>query len=118
MSIDPDTHYSNVKNSRGEKHLVATCKFCKSSGNCDILLKSVTEYTSIDAERFKTIVALECRGLDPIEWVLSPGWCCKVADGSAVFTDIDFSQGEDWCEYDENTQSSLMISETSTKITK
>jgi hypothetical protein len=61
---------------------------------------------------------LECRGIEPTAWILSPGWECKVEGGKALFKDLDFSQGEDWCDYDENTKLSLMISETETRVSK
>lgn len=126
MSIDPED-VSAIKGSRGEANLVATCKFCKSSGNADVLLKTLDSYTSQDSERFKTIIQLgtntclifpECRGMEVTEWVLSPGWVCKVEGGNSEFTDMDFSQGEDWADYDEHSSSSLLLSDASTKILK
>lgn len=56
----------------------------------------------------KSIVAFECRGIEPVEFRPSEGWLAKVEGSGKVFNDVDLSEKE-WVEYDENIQDSVGI---------
>ena len=44
------------------------------------------------------LIAMECRGCEPIAWQVGEGWKVTAASGQ-VFEDVDLS--EDWTEFDE-----------------
>lgn len=54
------------------------------------------------------LIAMECRGCEPIAWAVGEGWKVTVTSGQ-VFEDVDLS--EDWTEFDEGTGEPVMISE-------
>lgn len=114
-SIDPDQE-NEIKGSRGTAQFVASCKFCKSSGNADVLVQTLKAYTEDDADQFKTVVEIEARGIEPTKWVISPGFLATCNSGTE-WTSVDFSQ-DDWAEYDEKDSLADCISEVSSRISK
>ena len=47
--------------------MVAKCKLCSRENSIDILKETIKPYSN-DAAQFQTIVAFDCRGLEPIEF--------------------------------------------------
>lgn len=67
-------------------------------------------YTSDDAGKFKTIVAFDCRGIEPVEFSPRSGWIVKSAENGQTFEDVDLSD-DDWVEYDNKNKISVGIYE-------
>ena len=85
---------------------------------------TIAKYTMADNNKFKTIIAFDCRGMEPVEFSPRNGW--KVCgfkedadsdgegdevDGKVTgteFTDIDLADLE-WADYDERSNESTMI---------
>ena len=47
--------------------MVAKCKLCSRENSIDILADSIKPYSN-EAGQFQTIVAFDCRGLEPVEF--------------------------------------------------
>lgn len=65
-------------------------------------------YTADDAGKFKTIVAFDCRGVEPVEFSPRSGWLVKSAENGQSFEDVDLSE-DDWVEYDNKNKISVGI---------
>lgn len=81
-----------------------------------VFLLSAT-YTEEDSGKFKTIVAFDCRGIEPVEFSPRTGWIAKAIDGGATFEEIDLSE-DDWADYDEKKGNSVGISEFKSQFIK
>ena len=71
------------------------------------------EITADDSGSSVALVAMECRGCEPIAWSVGDGWTVTLAGGQ-TFEDVDLS--EDWSEFDESTNEPVMVSEISTGV--
>lgn len=70
---------------------------------------STAAYTGEDSEKFKTIVVLDCRGIEPTECFLSTGFVVESESGTKFEgEDVDLEQGE-WVGYDEKSAQSVGI---------
>lgn len=76
----------------------------------------IVEYGDDDTGKFKTIVAFDCRGVEPIEFSPRAGWIVKATDGG-TFNDVDLSE-DDWADYDEKSGNSVGISEFKSQFVK
>ena len=54
------------------------------------------------------IAAFECRGLQPIKWNPTGPYCVET-DGGTLFDDVGFRDNEDWCEYCEKGDASVLV---------
>ena len=118
------TEKTPVKGGRGEANAVIKCKLCSRENSIDILTESLSSYNHADAQanKFVTIIAFDCRGLEPIEFDPRMGWIAngfKVAEEDddtedqetgTTFNDIDLSEKE-WADFDEKSGESTFISE-------
>lgn len=104
-----------VKGSRGKAHIVVKCKLCFRENTLQILEDSIKPYS--ESEVFQTIVAFECRGIEPVDFDPRGGWNASGVDSGSEFTDVDLSQQE-WSEYDERAQQPVSILEISYKFIK
>lgn len=116
---------------------------CGRENSIDILPDTIASYKISDNNRFKTLVVFDCRGIEPVDFSPRNGW--KVTDltcpGIGVhchvevrgwretedhdddggretgteFTDVDLTEKE-WCEYDEKSGESTLISELEVKF--
>ncbi|KAJ3085369.1 hypothetical protein HK102_000068 [Quaeritorhiza haematococci] len=103
-----------LSGSRGSANLVMKCSFCAKQGSMSIEQASIKPYTADDAPRFKSLVVLECRGLEPVEWIPGEDFEAEGVDSGTKFDEIDLS--DDWAEYDEKAGQSVGISELESKI--
>ena len=55
-----------MKGGRGSASLVAKCKMCSRENSIDIIKDSITPYDANGS--FKTIVAFDCRGVEPVDF--------------------------------------------------
>lgn len=67
-------------------------------------------YLVDDAGKFKTTVAFDCRGVEPVEFSPRAGWIVKAIDNGQLFENVDLSE-EDWVEYDMKNKTSVGIYE-------
>ena len=67
-------------------------------------------YTEQDSGKKKTIVAFDCRGVEPIEFSPRTGWIAKATENGPTFEDIDLSE-DDWVEYDQKNNNSVGVYE-------
>lgn len=98
------------KTGRSENNYIAKCKMCGRENCLDIVPGSNASYTIDDSEKFKSIVAFECRGIEPVDYRPTDGWIVSVEESNKVFNDVDLSEKE-WVEYDEKIQDSVGIYE-------
>lgn len=69
-----------------------------------------------DEDGYSCLLALECRGLEPVEWHLGPGFKAEAESGK-VFEDVDLTEG-DWFGFDETTDSSVGIAKVEYKFVR
>lgn len=111
----------DVKGGRGTANAVIKCKLCGRENSCDVVEDSLKSYDFTDANRFKSVVAFDCRGMEPVELSPRDGWEVKgfkvdedgEGDGSLsgkVFGDVDLSSNE-WADYDDVSDESVFLSE-------
>ena len=53
---------------RGEANLVYKCKLCSRESSIDLIEDSVASYDAGDSNTWKTIVVMDCRGIEPVEF--------------------------------------------------
>eukprot|EP00088_Acartia_fossae_P017681 TRINITY_DN2009_c0_g1_i3.p1 TRINITY_DN2009_c0_g1~~TRINITY_DN2009_c0_g1_i3.p1 ORF type:complete len:185 (-),score=32.01 TRINITY_DN2009_c0_g1_i3:202-726(-) len=115
-----------LKGGRGEATCVMKCKLCSRENSVDIIDGSLEKYTMADNNKFKTIIAFDCRGMEPVEFSPRNGWkvCGYKEDEDddetgrltgTEFADIDLTELE-WADYDERSNESTMISEFESKF--
>lgn len=79
-------------------HFVSKCKLCSRENSMKIIEDSIKSYNVNDQNKFKTIIALDCRGLEPTDFSAREGWVVKAIDGGKEFENVDLSEGE-WVDY-------------------
>jgi hypothetical protein len=117
-----------LKGGRGEATCVIKCKLCSRENSVDILEDTIAKYTMADSNKFKTIIAFDCRGMEPVEFSPRNGWRVSgykeeedvdsEEEGKVTgteFSDIDLTDLE-WADYDEKSKESTMISEFESKF--
>lgn len=71
-----------------------------------------------DSGKFKTIVALDCRGLEPTDFLPKSGWIVKAAEGGPTFEeDVGFDE-DDWTDYDTKNSVSVGVYEFKSNFVK
>ncbi|XP_043477508.1 CXXC motif containing zinc binding protein [Leptopilina heterotoma] len=106
-SLDESTP---AQRGNGVNHFVSKCKLCSRENSMTIIEDSLKSYSSDDQGKFKTIVCLDCRGIEPCDFSAREGWIAKACDNGNVFADIDLAEGE-WVEYCDKINSSVGIYE-------
>eukprot|EP00457_Paulinella_chromatophora_P020155 gb/GEZN01022084.1/.p1 GENE.gb/GEZN01022084.1/~~gb/GEZN01022084.1/.p1 ORF type:complete len:157 (-),score=32.89 gb/GEZN01022084.1/:142-612(-) len=106
-----------MKGSKGIVNLVVKCKGCART-NCATWTahKKVKKiYTAEDSGKEVLMGAFDCRGIEPVKWILGPGFVAEGA-GGAKFPDVDLS--EEFYEYDESAETAVEIKKMKTSVTK
>ncbi|EDV23355.1 uncharacterized protein TRIADDRAFT_57890 [Trichoplax adhaerens] len=103
---------SPLKGGRGSANLVIKCKLCSRENSIDIIEGSVGPYNIEDSEsrKYKTIVAFDCRGIEPTNFSPRIGFQAVSSESNTAFTDINLSE-EDWADYDSKKNISVGIYE-------
>ncbi|KAL2737710.1 CXXC motif containing zinc binding protein-like [Vespa mandarinia] len=91
-------------------HFLAKCKLCGRENSMTIVEDSIKSFTAEDQGRFKKIVILDCRGLEPCDFSAREGWIAKAIDNGTEFTDVDLYEYE-WIEYCEKIKKPVGITE-------
>merc|ERR1719223_853751 len=73
-------------------------------------------YKSDDSGKFVTVLGLECRGIEPIAWVVGEDFTAESSGGTTFQEGVDLS--EDWADYDEEHDESVSVMNTEVKIEK
>uniref|UniRef100_A0A0K0D4U4 CXXC motif containing zinc binding protein n=1 Tax=Angiostrongylus cantonensis TaxID=6313 RepID=A0A0K0D4U4_ANGCA len=83
----------DIPGSRGEANLVEKCKLCNRMNTVSIVKDSLGSYSSTEHnEEWQSMIQLDCRGLEPIDFDFRMGWSAVGAETSTVFDDIDLSE--------------------------
>lgn len=106
-----------LKGGRGQASLVIKCKLCSRENSIDIIKDSISKYTIDDSQSFKTLVAFDCRGVEPIDFSPRVGFVAVGAESNTPFPDIDLSEG-DWADYDERASEAVSLAELEHKFVK
>ncbi|CAE8615810.1 unnamed protein product [Polarella glacialis] len=74
-------------------------------------LKGVTlgVYPESAEGKMSLVAIFDCRGAEPCKWY-PVGPFTVTSKGGKVFQDVDLSDEDGWCEYDEGSEMSVMIS--------
>ncbi|XP_050720488.1 CXXC motif containing zinc binding protein-like isoform X1 [Eriocheir sinensis] len=104
-----------VPHSRGSCNMLVKCKLCGRTNTLDVLADKKKTYTMEDVPSFKVIIAFECRGLSVVDFQFGKGWQCQGVDSRTPFTDLDLD--EEWCDYDEEANLPVGITELEYKVT-
>ena len=109
---------TSVKGSRGSASLVMKCKFCNRQNSIDVLedTKAVGTYTYEQTGKFGVFVVMDCRGMEPIDWLPGGDFECSGAETSSKF-DVEFEEAE-WTGYDEKSSQPVSITELEWNFTK
>jgi len=106
-----------LKGGRGSASLVLRCKLCSREHSIDIIPDSLQSYTADDVPRFRTIVAFDCRGVEPTAFEPRMGWSANAVESNALFSNIDLTS-LDWADYDEKSQQSVGIYELASQFVR
>jgi hypothetical protein len=120
-----------LKGGRGEANAVIKCKLCSRENSIDILSDSISSYAYADYQgnKFTTIVAFDCRGIEPVDYDPRVGWAAngyklstedddtEDQETGTVFNEIDLSDKE-WADFDEKSGESTFISDFECKFVK
>uniref|UniRef100_G1PIJ9 CXXC motif containing zinc binding protein n=1 Tax=Myotis lucifugus TaxID=59463 RepID=G1PIJ9_MYOLU len=94
-----------LKGGRGSASLVQKCKLCAREHSVEILSSTIKSYNVEDNEKFRTIVAFECQGLEPVDFQPQAGFAAEGVESRTIFSDINL-QEKDWTDYDGKAQES------------
>ncbi len=73
-------------------------------------------YTESDSGNYVTILALECRNIEPIAWHPSVDFVVQSSgDNETIFKEVDLTD-RDWADYDEENDLSVSITNFEYKI--
>jgi len=106
-----------VKGGKGDANLVAKCKLCSRENSIDIIKDSLQPYTAEHSNSFKTVVAFDCRGMEPVDFSPRVGWTCRGEESGSLFPEVSLTEKE-WVDYDEKAQLSVGIYELEHKFVK
>ncbi|XP_054714998.1 CXXC motif containing zinc binding protein-like [Uloborus diversus] len=106
-----------LKGGRGEANFVSKCKLCSRENSVEILPDFAKKYTADDNETFKTVVVMDCRGLEPVDFSPRGGWRAVGESSGTVFDDINLEDKE-WVDYDEKAKLSVSVCDLEHKFVK
>ncbi|XP_029209976.1 UPF0587 protein v1g245604-like [Acropora palmata] len=106
-----------IRGSRGTANFVSKCKLCGRENSMDIMKDSIKAYTADDSNKFKAMVAFDCRGLDPVDFSPRGGFVAEGEDSGVKFVDVDLTE-KDWSDYDEKAGQAVGIYEVTHRFVK
>ncbi|XP_014239894.2 UPF0587 protein GA18326 [Cimex lectularius] len=95
------------------------CKFCSNFATLDVIKDSIKPIDIGESGSVKdvTLVAFDCRGVEPVDFDPLNGWIGKNDESNSVFNDIDFTEESNaWVGFDEKTNNPVSIDEFSSKF--
>ncbi|KAJ1345759.1 hypothetical protein KIN20_000364 [Parelaphostrongylus tenuis] len=100
-----------VPGSRGVANLVEKCKLCGRLNTVSIIKDSIGSYDSKEHnEEWQSMIHLDCRGLEPVDFEMRTGWTAVGTETGTVFEDIDLSE-KAWADYDEKASEATEIAD-------
>ena len=72
-------------------------------------------YTIEDVPTFRPIILLECRGWEPLEFILGDGWEAKAYNSDHMVEGFSLEDNE-WVDYDEQSAQPMEVFGIETKI--
>lgn len=99
-----------LKGGRGHASMVLKCKLCGRENSIDILKDTIKPYTADDSNKFKTVVAFDCRGVEPVDFSPRVGFVAEGEETGTPFNEVELTTGE-WCDYDEKKGESVGVYE-------
>ncbi|XP_020624907.1 UPF0587 protein C1orf123 homolog isoform X1 [Orbicella faveolata] len=106
-----------IKGSRGSASFVSKCKLCGRENSMDIIKDSITAYKADDSNKFKTMVAFDCRGLEPVDFSPRGGFVAEGVDSGSKFLEVNLTE-KDWSDYDEKASEAVGIYEVTHQFLK
>ncbi|XP_020624909.1 UPF0587 protein C1orf123 homolog isoform X3 [Orbicella faveolata] len=94
-----------IKGSRGSASFVSKCKLCGRENSMD------------DSNKFKTMVAFDCRGLEPVDFSPRGGFVAEGVDSGSKFLEVNLTE-KDWSDYDEKASEAVGIYEVTHQFLK
>lgn len=91
------------------------CKFCGSQGSVDLDISKQQSYSNEDVPAFKPMIHLECRGWEPLQFVLGDGWKAKALASNYVVDGFSLEDNE-WVDYDDASAQPMEVFGVETKI--
>lgn len=108
-----ETH--EIHGSRGSANFVFKCSFCGKESSASII-SDAKPYTAEQSEKPGTIVEIEARGIDFIEFVPDGDFTAKSAVSGAVFEDVDLT--DEFYDADEKTFDEVSITDIKWEIAR
>ena len=110
VQVDPDEEHE-VPNSKN-----ATCNFMvkfpgdKAPSTISLISPKglAIRPQTADDTGMVPVAAFECRGCEPVKWTPTTGYVAMSLSDQQF--EVEFKDGEDWCEYDEKSGESMMVS--------
>ncbi|KAG2074985.1 DUF866-domain-containing protein [Suillus decipiens] len=100
---------------KGSAHLVWRCGNCKKESSASFVDES-KPYSAESNGQFATLLKMECRGLEFIDFAPKGRWTCKGETGTN-FSDVDLEE-DDWVDYDEKAKVDVRISNIESRWTR
>ncbi|CAH1756038.1 12450_t:CDS:10 [Entrophospora sp. SA101] len=106
---------NEILGSRGTANLVIRCKFCRRESSAQIDPIPTQLYTIENNGKFVKMLAVDCRGLELVDFEPRMGFKATGVDSKTLFEDIDLTEGI-WADYDEKAGVPVGISEIETEF--
>ena len=87
----------------GDKQ-VSTLRVCPAGE----LKKYPTQAQTADDTAMVLLLACECRGLEPVGWTPVGPYAAELDNGKTF--EVDFRESNEWCDYDDKSDTSVMVS--------
>ncbi|KAI1004695.1 hypothetical protein K3495_g3522 [Podosphaera aphanis] len=107
---------NEMSGSRGEANFVWRCKFCKREASASILTPPTTYQYESSTTR-QTILEVDCRGLELVEFFPEGEWLATGLESKSKFEAIDLTDGE-WFDYDEKSGEEVSVRDLKWEIGK
>lgn len=76
-----------------------------------VLAGSLRPYTADDNGAYKPLIEMDCRGCEPTTFVPLSDFTCRNVDSNQPFTEVDFSEENEWADYDEKSGQTVGVYE-------
>ena len=104
----------DVDGSKATANFILKCKLCDRTGYIDYCPNTIKKYSK--SESFASIVTLECRNIEIVEFVPKSHFHATGTEGDcdSEFHDIDLGNEPDWAGYDEQYEATVGVYELKT----
>ncbi|ODQ66049.1 DUF866 domain protein [Nadsonia fulvescens var. elongata DSM 6958] len=106
----------DVPGGKGEANFVFKCRSCKRDSSIN-LKTTGNSYTEDKSGKPVTMLKLDCRGVEAVEFKAEGEFICKGLESNTEFKGVDLEEGE-WYDYDEKAGDEVSITEVKWEIIK